>query len=145
MSASGSSSNPEVRVLTAVARVRVRYAETDAMGWVYYACYYHYFEVARSEMIRGLWKSYRRIEDEDGLRLPVIESGCKYVSGARYEDELDIETELHLQGARLRFQYTVRQALTSELVSTGFTVHCFASHDGRPKRAPSAFLMLFAE
>ncbi|MBL0062864.1 MAG: hypothetical protein IPP40_15605 [bacterium] len=74
-----------------LSRVRVRYAETDAMGWVYYACYLHYFEVARSELIRGIWKSYRKIE-EDGLRLPVIEAGCKYVSGAQYEDELDVET-----------------------------------------------------
>lgn len=143
MSASDSSSNPELRVLKSLSRVRVRYAETDAMGWVYYACYYHYFEVARSELIRGLWKSYRKIEDEDGLRLPVIESGCKYISGARYEDEIDIATALHMRGARLHFDYTVSQALSGELVATGFTEHCFATHDGRPKRAPAAFLKLF--
>lgn len=145
MSESDSSSNPEPRALKSVTRVRVRYAETDAMGWVYYACYYHYFEVARSELIRNLWKSYRKIEDEDGLRLPVIESGCKYVAGARYEDELDIATELQMRGARLHFDYSVRQADSGDLIAKGFTEHCFASHDGRPRRAPVEFLRLFSE
>lgn len=145
MSASDSSSNPENRSIASVSRVRVRYAETDAMGWVYYACYLNYFEVARSELIREIWKSYRKIEEEDGLRLPVIEAGCKYVSGARYEDELDIETVMRPEGARLRFEYEVKQVETSELIARGFTVHCFADHSGRPKRMPTEFLKLFSK
>jgi acyl-CoA thioester hydrolase len=124
-----------------VSRIRVRYAETDAMGWVYYACYYQYFEVARSDLIRSSWKSYRRIEDEDGLRLPVIESGCKYLSGARYEDEIDVHTKLTIpDGIRLHFDYTVVLSETDELLATGFTVHCFMDKDGKPKRPPKSFM-----
>ncbi len=110
------------------------------MGWVYYACYYQYFEVARSDLIRNLWKSYRRIEDEDGLKLPVVESGCKYHSGARYEDELDIHAILTLDGPRLRFEYTVRRANAVESIATGFTVHCFVNERGRPVRLPRSFV-----
>lgn len=143
MSESDTSSSHNSNVLRFVSRVRVRYAETDAMGWVYYACYFHYFEVARSELIREVWKSYRRIEDEEGMRLPVIETGCSYISGAKYEDELEIDTELRTCGARVRFDYLVRQSSNNALVARGYTEHCFADHNGRPKRMPPAFLRLF--
>ena len=113
------------------------------MGWVYYACYLHYFEVARSELIRERWKSYRKIEDEDGLRLPVIETGCSYYNGARYEDELDVHTTLRMDGAKLRFAYDVRRVESREPIARGFTVHCFVDHQGRPRRAPPEFLKLF--
>lgn len=124
-----------------ISRLRVRYSETDAMGWVYYACYLHYFEVARSDLIRVLWKSYRRIEDEEGLKLPVIEAGCKYKSGARYEDELDVKATLTLDGKiRLHFEYDVRLADSQIIVATGFTVHCFIDENGKPKRPPDSFI-----
>jgi len=110
------------------------------MGWVYYGRYYDYFEVARSELIRNLWKSYRRIEDEDGLKLPVVESGCKYFSGARYEDELDIHASLTLNGVRLYFDYTVARSGESDFLATGFTVHCFVDAKGKPTRPPQSFL-----
>ncbi len=111
------------------------------MGWVYYACYLQYFEVARSDLIRVLWKSYRRIEDEDGLKLPVVEAGCKYISGARYEDELDICAKLTLDGGiRLHFDYEVRLAETSVVIATGFTVHCFIDSNGKPKRPTASFM-----
>lgn len=124
-----------------VSRIRVRYAETDAMGWVYYACYYQYFEVARSDLIRSLWKSYRRIEEEDGLRLPVVESGCRYFSGARYEDEIDVRTKLTVRdGVRLHFDYEVVLADSSDVLARGFTVHCFMDINGKPKRPPASFV-----
>ncbi len=111
------------------------------MGWVYYACYLQYFEVARSDLIRTLWKSYRRIEDEDGLKLPVIEAGCKYASGARYEDELEIHTKLTIEsGVKLHFDYEVRLAETDAQIATGFTVHCFIDSNGKPKRPPIGFM-----
>lgn len=128
---------------THTSRIRVRYAETDAMGWVYYACYLHYFEVARSDLIRSLWKSYRSIEEEDDLRLPVIEAKCRYVSGARYEDELDIDTVLLLEGIKLRFQYEVRDATSDALIAEGSTVHCFVDSKGRPKRPPDSFKQFY--
>ncbi|MBL0060484.1 MAG: acyl-CoA thioesterase [bacterium] len=111
------------------------------MGWVYYACYLQYFEVSRSDLIRTLWKSYRRIEDEDGLKLPVVEAGCKYTSGARYEDELEIRAKLTLVGGiRLHFDYEVRSVETGGVIATGFTVHCFIDSNGKPKRPPMGFM-----
>jgi acyl-CoA thioester hydrolase len=118
------------------ATVRVRYAETDAMGWVYYANYFHYFEVARAELMRRAWKSYRELEDE-GVMLPVVESHCRYVRGARYDDELRIRTRLTIpSGARLRFDYRVLRGQDQELLAEGYTVHCFVSPDGKPRPVP---------
>ena len=117
-------------------RVRVRYAETDAMGWVYYATYLCYFEVGRTELIRELWKPYRTVEEE-GIRLPVVEAGCRYVSGARYDDELEIVTRMTLPSAfRVRFEYDIRLAADQQAIAQGFTEHCFLSHEGRILRVP---------
>ena len=110
------------------------------MGWVYYWRYYDYFEVARSELIRTLWKSYRRIEDEDGLKLPVVKSSCTYASGARYEDEIEIHTILTVNGAILHFDYKVYHAITGAEIATGFTDHCFMDSTGKPQRPPTSFM-----
>src|SRR5512140_2379409 len=86
-----------------VTTLRVRYGETDAMGWVYYGTYFLYFEVGRTELIRSVWRSYREIEDS-GLRLPVVETGCRYHSGAKYDDLLAIRSRMTLPSAfRIRF------------------------------------------
>ncbi len=143
-SASDSSSNPEDRFIASVSRVRVRYAETDAMGWVYYACYLQYFEVARSDLIRVLWKSYRRIEDEDGLKLPVVEAGCKYISGARYEDELDICAKLTLDGGirlhlNTKFAW-LKPALLSREVSLSIASLITAANPSAPAESFMQFL-----
>lgn len=116
--------------------VRVRYAETDAMGWVYYAVYLHYFEVGRTELIRKAWKSYREIE-ENGLKLPVLEAGCKYFRGAHYDDLLRIESRMSLlSGARIRFDYRILIDHENVLCAEGFTEHCFVSEAGRPVPIP---------
>lgn len=116
--------------------MRVRYAETDAMGWVYYATYLCYFEVGRTELIRDSWKPYREIE-EQGIRLPVVESGCRYVSGARYDDELEIRTHMTLPSAyRVRFDYDIRRIGDDQEIARGFTEHCFLTTEGKLVRAP---------
>ena len=74
-----------------VARVRVRYAETDQMNVVYYANYFVWFEVGRTELLRGLGWSYREMEAE-GYSLPVIEASCQYLRPSHYDDELQITT-----------------------------------------------------
>ena len=71
-------------------RVRVRYAETDRMGVVYYANYLIWFEVGRTEWLRHSGWSYRQMEHEGGVQLPVIEAHCEYRQPARYDDEIDI-------------------------------------------------------
>ena len=77
---------------SSVSHVRVRYAETDKMGVVYYANYFVWFEVARADLLRSLGWSYREMELA-GVSLPVIEAHCRYHRGARYDDELEVKAE----------------------------------------------------
>ena len=112
------------------------------MGWVYYATYLCYFEVGRTELMRARWRPYREIEDE-GYRLPVIESGCRHARGARYDDELEILTTLFIPSAyRLRFDYLIRRPLDSVDIARGFTVHCFLTHGGKIVKVPDDLLNL---
>jgi acyl-CoA thioester hydrolase len=107
------------------------------MGWVYYATYLTYFEVGRTELIRKLWRPYRAIED-DGLRLPVVEAGCRYSRGARYDDLLEIQSRMTLPSpVRVRFEYRIVRMSESEVIAEGFTVHCFVSSSGRPVAVPA--------
>ncbi len=101
------------------------------MGWVYYANYFSYFEVGRTELIRNIWRPYRDIE-KDGLRLPVVQTGCRYISGARYDDRLEITSHLSLPSMyRLRFDYEITHADEGQTIARGFTEHCFVSADGK--------------
>ncbi len=119
-----------------VSRLRVRYGETDAMGWVYYGNYYLYFEVARSDLIRSVWKSYRQMEDE-GLKLPVTESFCKYIRGVRYEDEIDVHCRVSFPSIyRMRFDYEIITSNGEYKVAIGHSLHCFVDELGKPIRIP---------
>src|SRR5512140_1745558 len=87
------------------ARVRVRYAETDKMGVVYYANYLVWFEVGRCEWLRATGCSYRELEAE-GTVLPVIGVHCEYRRPFRYDDEVEIRAKATLLSpARVRFDY----------------------------------------
>lgn len=86
-------------------KVRIRYSETDMMGYCYYGNYAAFFEVARVEAIRGLGFSYRQMEEE-GIALPVLEYHIKYYKPAFYDDELTIETTItEIPQARIHFRY----------------------------------------
>ena len=88
--------------------VRVRYAETDQMGVVYYANYLVWFELGRVELLRSLGLAYSRLETDHGCILPVIEATCRYKSPARYDDEILIETRpAMLRGSVLKFAYRI--------------------------------------
>ncbi len=92
---------------TSETQIRVRYAETDQMGVVYYGNYATYFEVARVEALREMGVSYKSME-EDGIMLPVLEQYMKYIRPAKYDDILTIKTYLkELPSARIRFEYEV--------------------------------------
>src|SRR5205807_7689876 len=80
-----------VSSLQSISRIRVRYAETDQMGVVYYANYLVWFEVGRTDLLRESGWSYREMET-DGYGLPVIEAHCMYRESARYDDELEVRT-----------------------------------------------------
>jgi acyl-CoA thioester hydrolase len=124
-------------------RVRVRYAETDKMGVVYYANYLIWFEVARTDLLRHAGWTYREME-EAGFSLPVIEAHCDYQQSARYDDELDIETAgLLLSGVRVRFDYRIVRATDALILATGHTVHASLDPAGRPRRLPARAQAIF--
>ena len=88
-------------------KLRVRYAETDQMGYVYYGNYATYFEVARVETFRHIGFSYKEMEDE-GIMMPVLEYKTKYIKPARYDDLLTIKILIKEKpGIRIRFEYEV--------------------------------------
>jgi acyl-CoA thioester hydrolase len=125
-------------------RLRVRYAETDQMGVVYYANYFVWFEVARTDLLRDLGWSYREMEDA-GIVLPVIEASCQYSRPARYDEELEIMTEGVLSSrVRMEFRYEVRVQGTPTAIATGRTGHAALTKAGRPCRLPARILEAFA-
>ncbi len=126
------------------ARVRVRYAETDKMGVVYYANYLVWFEVARCEWFRETGSTYQALE-ASGTILPVIEAHCEYGRPARYDDEIEIRTSARLLSpARLRFDYELRRPTDSQPLAAGYTVHAGVDTAGRPRRLPPEVRSLFA-
>jgi acyl-CoA thioester hydrolase len=127
-----------------VSRVRVRYAETDQMGVVYYANYYVWFEVGRTDLLRSAGGSYRDME-KDGLQLPVIESHCEYRQPAKYDDELDVRTTgAIVSPVRVKFSYELVRASDSATLAVGHTIHAALDESGRPRRLPDAVKSLFS-
>jgi acyl-CoA thioester hydrolase len=116
--------------------VRVRYAETDQMGVVYYANYFVWFEVARTDLLRSLGWTYRDME-ASGVSLPVIEAHCEYRRPARYDEEIEIRTQGRLcSPVRMEFAYEVVLKSTGTFVAGGRTAHAALGRDGRPCRLP---------
>ena len=124
--------------------VRVRYAETDKMGIVYYANYLVWFEIGRTDWLRHTGWTYRSMEAE-GFSLPVIEAHCEYKTGARYDDEVTITTTARLLSpVRLAFDYALARAADSTPLASGYTVHASVDLSGRPTRLPARVKELFA-
>ena len=124
--------------------IRVRYGDTDQMGFAYYGNYLRWFEIGRAEMMRSLGRSYREIEAE-GVWLPVLEARCRYLKPARYDDEVVIETGvIELGRASVRFGYRVVRASSAELLAMGHTEHCFMGSGNRPMRPPAHLSELLA-
>jgi acyl-CoA thioester hydrolase len=122
--------------------IRVRYAETDRMGLVYYGRYAEYFEVGRVETLRQLGMDYRQVEEE-GFLLPVLEFSVKFFKPIFYDDLLTIETVIpSLPAVRFRFNYRI---LNSEkvTVSEAYTLHAFVRKSSfKPCGAPESILHL---
>jgi acyl-CoA thioester hydrolase len=124
--------------------VRVRYAETDKMGVVYYANYFVWFEVARTDLLRSLGWSYREMELA-GVSLPVIEAHCEYTKPARYDDELEIKAEGRmLSPIRMEFRYEVRLLAEAAIAASGRTVHAALDSRGRPCKLPDRVRDVFS-
>jgi len=125
-------------------RVRVRYAETDQMGVVYYANYFVWFEVGRTDWLRqGGW-SYREME-ADGYSLPVIEAQCSYRESAKYDDDVEIRTKgAIVSPVRVQFTYEVVRQIDGATLAEGMTVHAALDRSGRPRRLPDRIRAVFA-
>ena len=134
--------------------VRVRYAETDQMGIVYYANYLVWFEIGRVELLRSLGLAYSQMETDHELILPVVEATCRYRAPARYDDEILIETRpAMLRGSVLKFAYRIlRRTVEGEehkVLAEGETVHVVCDADLKkmplPEQYAAALRALMAE
>jgi acyl-CoA thioester hydrolase len=124
--------------------VRVRYAETDKMGIVYYANYLIYFEIGRVEYLRQRGLDYRRMELDDNSFTVVAEAKCRYRRPARYDDPLRIRTQVTSARRRtITFGYEIVHDETGELIATGETVHVVCDGNGRPKALPEKYHHFF--
>jgi len=111
--------------MNVTSHIRVRYADTDQMKFVYYAKYFEYFEQGRSDLLRAIGVPYPEIEKR-GMFLPVIEAHAEYFSSAHFDDLLEVVTVLKtIPSSTIRIEYELRNAETKELLSKGYTVHCF--------------------
>ena len=125
-------------------RVRVRYAETDQMGVVYYANYIVWMEVGRVDYCKSIGFSYQKMEEEDGVLLAVTEVHCRYVYPARFDQELVIRTWIKQAHARMvTFGYEMRLADGGRVVATGETKHVFCGRDLKPVRLPNKYRARF--
>jgi len=116
---------------------RVTYADTDAMGIVYYSHYLRWFEMGRTELMRSLGIAYKEMESQ-GTYLPVSEVFCRYLVSAKYDDVLIIETSVDfLKRASIQFAYRILRKADAVQMVTGTTLHAFVDREGRIVRVPS--------
>ena len=123
---------------------RVRYAETDQMGIVYYANYLVWFEIGRVELLRALGLAYSQLEIDHQCILPVIEASCRYRAPARYDDEILIETRPSLlRGSVIKFAYRIlRKAPEGEqptVLAEDETVHVVCDDQLNRKPLPEKY------
>ncbi len=124
---------------------RVSYGETDCMGVLYYAEYFHIFERARNEIIRGSGMSYKEVEQR-GLYLPVRETQCRYRIPARYDDLLMLHVKVtDWKHVSFIFRYSLYDESRERLMAEGFSQHACVNAAGRPIPVPHWFQQLFCK
>ena len=121
-------------------KIRVRYGETDQMGYVYYGNYAQYFEVGRVEWLRSLGVSYKGLE-ESGVMLPVIKLEIDYIKPAKYDDLLTITTTLTKKPlVKIEFDFEIKNE-KDELITTGLARLVFMDMEkSKPIKGPSSLL-----
>ncbi|HEY2839779.1 MAG TPA: thioesterase family protein [Pirellulales bacterium] len=114
--------------------IRVRYQETDAMGFLHHANYFTYFEIGRTELLRATGRDYRQIEEE-GLFMVVVKIGCTYKLPARYDDVLTLRTTVtRVTAAKIEHTYQVFRG--EDLLTEGFSTLACVDRSGRVQRVP---------
>ena len=125
-------------------RFRVRYAETDQMGVVYYSNYFVWMELGRAEYCRASGLRYKDLETNEGILLAVIDAHCRYLSPARYDEEVAVITSIATANKRMvEFEYDIRDALTDRRIAAGETKHLFLSRDMKPVKLPFRYFDAF--
>ncbi|RAJ32881.1 acyl-CoA thioesterase [Pedobacter cryoconitis] len=126
-------------------KIRVRYSETDQMGYVYNGNYAQYYEVGRVEMLRSLGMTYGKME-ETGIMLPLLELKCKFIKPALYDQEITIKTYMkELPGVRMLFDYELFNE-KEELINIGATTLVFFDMvKKKPCPPPDYFLERIAQ
>lgn len=121
-------------------RLRVRYAETDQMGVVYYANYFIWCEIGRVEFLRSLGYDYKQMEIIDDCHLPVVEATCRYRSPAHYDDEVIIETRVTaLRSHVIKFGYRLVRASDNQLLAEAETAHITVDRQMQRKPLPEKY------
>jgi acyl-CoA thioester hydrolase len=124
--------------------LRVRYAETDAMGIVYHTNYIVWFEVGRGEFMRQRGGNYREFE-EQGLYLPVTAVDARFLAAARYDDVVVVRTSVSEARSRsVTMYYEVLMQDTGQLLVTGHTKHLCTDREGRVRRFPPDLVDAFS-
>ena len=133
-------------MLSHTSKIRVRYADTDKMQFVYNGKYLEYFEVGRTELLRNVGLPYSNIENE-GYQLPLMEAGLKYKNPAHYDDVLLIEAKLEeLYSAKVHIEYSITKESDKSLIATGFTTHMFIRTDNKkPTRPPIIYIEVLSK
>ena len=127
-------------MFTHTTKIRVRYGETDQMGYVYYGNYAEFYEVGRVDMLRSLGLTYKWME-ETGIMMPVIEMKCRYLKPALYDEEISIKvTMAKMPGVKIHFVYELFNE-KQELIHVGETLLAFINmKTGRPSLPQQEFL-----
>lgn len=124
-------------------QIRVRYQETDGMGVVYYANYFIWLEIARTEFLRAFGISYKQLE-EKGVFLMVAKASCQYKSPARYDDIVTIQTWIpEIKNSSLKFEHKLLVA--DKLIATGESLHVFTNKSLKPIRVPEEIKSVHAQ
>ncbi|HEX5229590.1 MAG TPA: thioesterase family protein [Bryobacteraceae bacterium] len=126
-------------------RFRVRYAETDQMGVVYYANYLIWMELGRAEYCRAAGIRYRDMEIADGVLLAVVEAHCRYLYPARYDEEVVVKTRVAKANPRMvEFAYEIYAAESGRQLAEGSTKHMFLGAGRmRPVKLPEKYFAMF--
>jgi acyl-CoA thioester hydrolase len=121
-------------------KIRVRYGETDQMGYMYYGNYAEFYEVGRVEMLRSLGLTYSGME-QSGIKMPVLELNCKYLKPALYDEEITVKVVMDkMPGIRIHFRYELYNE-KQELINRGETLLVFVNmQSNRPCLPPQDFL-----
>jgi|SRR5271155_824601 len=141
MTCTPDSLNPPMPTRTTL---RVRYAETDQMGVVYYANYFVWCEIGRVEFFRQLGYDYKQMEIEDDCHLPVVEATCRYRAPARYDDEVAIETTVTaVRSSVIKFGYRILrlQADGEQLMAEAKTAHVTVDKRMQKRKLPEKYVL----